>query len=232
MSQPTGQPQGGPPSWQQPPQQPTPQPPAGPPPAPSWQQAPQQPLPPAPPPSAQPPSWTANLTSTAVVPGPAGYFYADVPNRMIAYIIDVIILGVLTLVMSGILFGIMGLTTFSAIVVIVLSLVVSIGYWVWCWSTRRMTVGMQLLGLQIGSETDGSTITQRQALERWVVLGLPGVLANVSGYWSDTLGLLLSLVGFIWIIALLVSIAQSPTKQGYHDRVAKTVMVKSARRAA
>jgi len=57
MSQPTGEPQGGPPSWQQAPQQPAP-----PPPPQSWQQAPQQPVPPTP---NQPPSWTANLTSTA-----------------------------------------------------------------------------------------------------------------------------------------------------------------------
>ncbi len=209
MSQPTGDPQGGGP--------------------PSWQQAPQQPVPPAP---TQQPSWTANLTSTAPVPGPAGFVYGDVPNRMIAYIIDVIILAVINLVVSLVLFGIMGFSTGSALIVLVINLVISIGYWVWCWSTRRMTVGMQLLGLQIGSETDGSTITTNQALVRWAFLGLPGLLASVSSYWSDGLGMLLSLVGFIWIIALLVSIAQSPTKQGYHDRYAHTIMVKAARRAA
>ena len=223
MSQPTGEPQGGPPSWQQAPQQPAP-----PPPPQSWQQAPQQPVPPTP---NQPPSWTANLTSTAPVAGPAGFVYADVPNRVIAYLIDLIILFVINFVISVILFGIMGFSTGSALIVVIVNLVISIGYWVWCWSSRRMTVGMQLLGLQIGSEADGSTITTNQALVRWAFLGLPGVLASVSSYWSDALGVLLSVVGLIWIIALLVSIAQSPTKQGYHDRYAKTIMVKSARRA-
>jgi len=224
MSQPTGEPQGGgPPSWQQAPQQPAPPPPQ------SWQQAPQQPVPPTP---TQQPSWTANLTSTTPVAGPAGFVYADVPNRMIAYIIDIIILAVINFVVSLVLFGIMGISVGSALIVLAVNLVVSIGYFVWCWSSRRMTVGMQLLGLQIGSETDGSTITTNQALVRWVILGLPGVLASVSSYWSDSLGFLLSLVGLIWIIALLVSIAQSPTKQGYHDRYAHTIMVKSARRAA
>ena len=224
MSQPTGEPQGGgPPSWQQAPQQPAPPPPQ------SWQQAPQQPVPPTP---TQQPSWTANLTSTTPVAGPAGFVYADVPNRMIAYIIDIIILAVINFVVSLVLFGIMGISVGSALIVLAVNLVISIGYFVWCWSSRRMTVGMQLLGLQIGSETDGSTITTNQALVRWVILGLPGVLASVSSYWSDSLGFLLSLVGLIWIIALLVSIAQSPTKQGYHDRYAHTIMVKSARRAA
>lgn len=226
MSQPTGEPQSGgpPPSWQQQPQQP-----ASPPPPQSWQQPPQQPVPPTP---TQQPSWTANLTSTTPVAGPAGFVYADVPNRMIAYIIDIIILAVINFVVSVVMFGIMGISVGSALIVLIVNLVISIGYFVWCWSSRRMTVGMQLLGLQIGSETDGSTITTNQALVRWVILGLPGVLASVSSYWSDGLGFLLSLVGLIWIIALLVSIAQSPTKQGYHDRYAHTIMVKSARRAA
>ena len=225
MSQPTGEPQGGgPPSWQQAPQQP-----ASPPPPQSWQQAPQQPVPPSP---TQPPSWTSNLTSTAPIPGPAGFVYADVPNRMIAYLIDLVILVVINFVISLVLFGIMGISTGSAVIVIIVNLVISVGYWVWCWSSRRMTVGMQLLGLQIGSESDGSTISTNQALVRWAFLGLPGVLASVSSYWSDGLGFLLSLVGLFWIIALLVSIAQSPTKQGYHDRYAHTIMVKAARRAA
>jgi uncharacterized RDD family membrane protein YckC len=151
---------------------------------------------------------------------------------MIAYLIDLVILFVINFVISVILFGIMGISTGSALIVVIVNLVISIGYWVWCWSSRRMTVGMQLLGLQIGSESDGSTITTNQALIRWAFLGLPGVLASVSSYWSDALGFLLSLVGLIWIIALLVSIAQSPTKQGYHDRYAHTIMVKAARRAA
>jgi len=101
MSQPTGEPQGGPPSWQQPPQPPSP------PPAQSWQQSPQQPQPPTPPPS-QAPSWTANITSTAPVVGPAGYYYADVPNRIIAYIIDVILLGIINLIVLALVVAIMG----------------------------------------------------------------------------------------------------------------------------
>jgi uncharacterized RDD family membrane protein YckC len=224
MSQPTGEPQGGPPSWQQTPQQP-----ASPPPPQPWQQAPQQPVPPS---ASQPPSWAANLTSTAPVPGPAGFVYADVPNRMIAYIIDVIILAVINLVVFSIAVAVMSASEGTSILITLLGLVISVGYWVWSWSTRRMTVGMQLLGLQIGSETDGSTITTNQALIRWAIIGLPSLLASAASYFSTGLGMLLSLVGFIWIIVLLVSIAQSPTKQGYHDRYARTIMVKSARRAA
>jgi uncharacterized RDD family membrane protein YckC len=184
------------------------------------------------PPRSQPPSWAANLTSTTPVPGPAGFVYADVPNRIIAYIIDVIVLAIVFAIVSLVLVGILKASATTYVIVTAINLVISIGYWVFSWSTRRMTVGMQLLGLQIGSETDGSTITTNQAIVRWAFLGVPGLLASVASYWSDGLGALLSLIGFIWLIALLVSIAQSPTKQGYHDRYAKTVMVKAARRAA
>ena len=48
------------------------------------------------------PAWMQNLTSTAPVAGPAGLFYADLPNRIIAYIIDVILLGIVGFVVAAI----------------------------------------------------------------------------------------------------------------------------------
>src|SRR5262245_53784766 len=145
MSDPTGQPQGGgPPSWQQPPQQPVP-----PAPAQSWQQAPQQPIPPSAP--QQAPSWTANLTSTAAVAGPAGYVYGDVPNRMIAFVIDWIIVGILAFVLEVIVRAVLGRSLGTSIVVLAITVGVSAGYFVWLWSSRRSTAGMQLLGLQVGN---------------------------------------------------------------------------------
>jgi uncharacterized RDD family membrane protein YckC len=221
-----------PPAWQQTPQQPAP---------PAWQQTPQQPVAPAPPPP--PPSWTASLTSTAPVVGPAGFYYADVPNRIIAYIIDVIILAIIgfvvAIVVGGVFGGVMTTSTSGTdvnvgafAVVALINLAVGAAYFVWLWSTQRATVGMRLLGLQVGDEGDGRTISTAQAFNRWLIIGIPSILSQFAGYVSAGLGFVLSLVGFIWLIALLVSIAQSPTKQGYHDRFAKTIMVKAARRAA
>ena len=89
------------PSWQSAPQQPTPPAPA------AWQSAPKAPQPPNVPPP-PPPSWTANLTSTAPTPGPAGFVYADVPNRVVAYIIDAIILGLIGVLVSIVLGGAFG----------------------------------------------------------------------------------------------------------------------------
>jgi uncharacterized RDD family membrane protein YckC len=212
-----------------------------------WQQAPTQPTQPAPaPPPAQRtqvPVWTSNLTSTAPVAGPAGYYYADVPNRVIAYIIDIIILAIIGFVVNLIIFAIFGpvrTTTLqgttenlgASLVAAVLGLAISAGYFIYMWSAMRGTVGMKVLGLQIGDERDGRSITYQQGFIRWLIIGIPGILATFAGTLGIGIGFLLGLVGIIWLIALLVSIAQSPTKQGYHDRYAHTIMVKAARQAA
>jgi uncharacterized RDD family membrane protein YckC len=181
------------------------------------------------------------------VAGPAGFFYADLPNRMIAYVIDIVLLGLIGLVVTLIVGGPLGgVTTTSSstnglsvdvnyvafVLVAIVNLIIGAAYFIWMWSTQRATVGMRLLGLQIGNEADGRSITYAEGFSRWLIIGIPGILAQFSGYVSTGLGVILGLVGFIWLIALLVSIAQSPTKQGYHDRYAHTIMVKAARRAA
>ena len=49
---------------------------------------------------------------------------------------------------------------------------------------------------------------------------------------SLNLGVIASLVSLVWFIALVVTTAQSPTKQGLHDRYAHTMVVKAARSVA
>lgn len=270
-----GQPPPGPPDWRSAPQQPPPQAPDAPPswqsapqapqspgaPAapPSWQSAPQAPQAPAswqsapkapvapelPPPP--PPSWSAGLTSTAPVPGPAGFFYADVPNRIVAYIIDMILLAVIGFVSLAAVSQVMGapstissttnglvveVNLASSLVLAIVNTVIGALYFILQWSRQRATMGMRVLGLQIGAESDGRSISTAQGFSRWLIFGIPGILAQFSLYLNEALGFILSLVGIIWLIALLISISQSPTKQGYHDRYAKTIMVKAARRAA
>lgn len=217
-----------------------------PPPAPSWQPGPGSSTP-----GSGAPAWTANLTSTAPVAGPAGYVYGDVPNRIIAYIIDAIIIGIIGFVVSLILQGILGPTQtvrltgsdpnnpfgiavetnyVSALVIALVQAAISAGYFIFTWTNPGMrgSVGMKVLGMQVGNETDGATVTTNQALTRWVLLGAPlGIASVLAGV--GTLGLLIALAALVWFIVLLVTTAQSPTKQGMHDRYAKTVVVKAAR---
>src|SRR5471030_3150464 len=116
MSQ-TGQP--GPPGAGGPPPPPPPQAP----PPPSWQSTPQPPMPPAggPPPAANPQMQQMNamygkIMDRTPVAGPAGFVYADVPNRIIALIIDGIILGIVNQILQTIIFAIFADKIFGVVV--------------------------------------------------------------------------------------------------------------------
>jgi uncharacterized RDD family membrane protein YckC len=191
------------------------------------------------------PAWMQNLTSTAPVAGPAGLFYADIPNRAIAYIIDAVILFVGFIIVAAVL-GAVGLHTTSinlnpssladlvtfnivaAVIYAVVNTAISVAYFVYTWTAMRGTVGMKVLGMQIGSEKDGATLTMDQALRRALVLFGPGAIAQALGGWPG-LGIIFSLVAFGWFIYLLYTTAVSPTKQGFHDKFVGSMVVKAAR---
>jgi uncharacterized RDD family membrane protein YckC len=80
--------------------------------------------------------------------------------------------------------------------------------------------------MQIGNAGDGKTLTQDQAIRRYLALAAPFIVANAfSGI--AVIGLLLSLAALGWVIYLLYTTAQSPTKQGWHDVFANTQVVKA-----
>jgi uncharacterized RDD family membrane protein YckC len=168
----------------------------------------------------------------------SGFVYADVPNRVIAIIIDGIVIFVI-MILVGIVLAAIGLAASTitggsgggfvgSLVLAIVSLVIGAGYFIYTWTSMRGTVGMKALGMQIGNAADGQTITTDQAIRRYLALAAPGIVANaLSGV--PVIGALLGLVSLGWIIYLLYTTAQSPTKQGFHDVFANTMVVKSAR---
>jgi N-acetyl-gamma-glutamylphosphate reductase len=77
-----------------------------------------------------------------------------------------------------------------------------------------------------------SGYTGQEALDRVLAhreLELHAVGSDSLAGRDAVVGALLLLASLIWTIALLVTTAQSPTKQGLHDQFAKTVVVKAAR---
>jgi uncharacterized RDD family membrane protein YckC len=212
------------------------------PPAPEPPAADQAPPPAAPPPAAQ--SWQSAPPPAAPAAAPSGLVYADVPNRAVAYIIDAIILFVINLVI-GLIVGIFlpsarfnfGATNLNEIVEVnyanvlvttLIGLAVNGVYFIYTWTRMRGSPGQRMLGMQLGNAADGATITQEQAIRRWIFLGAPFGLASALNP-IPALGLLLALAALAYFIYLLVSTAQSPTKQGFHDQQANTVVVKAAR---
>jgi uncharacterized RDD family membrane protein YckC len=82
--------------------------------------------------------------------------------------------------------------------------------------------------MQVGNAADGATLTMEQAVKRWLAVGGVFSLAQFLNP-LPLLGLLVGLASLIWVIALLVTTAQSPTKQGLHDQFAGSVVVKAVR---
>ncbi|HYN70525.1 MAG TPA: RDD family protein [Candidatus Eisenbacteria bacterium] len=207
------------------------------------QQTPGQPPAMEPPPTAAPPpasSWeAAPAAAPAPVPGAAGFVYADVPNRVFALIIDGVILAIISIVI-GLVLGAVGLATGSigttgvvfnpvaTIVYAIIGAVIYAAYFIWSWTTQRATLGMRALGMQVGNAFDGKTLTTDQALRRAVALWGPGWVAQFFNA-LPAIGAILSLLALLWGIYLLYSTATSPTKQGFHDKFANTVVVKAGR---
>jgi uncharacterized RDD family membrane protein YckC len=186
--------------------------------------------------------WAAPAAPTPVS-GAAGLVYADVPNRVIAYIIDVVILVVINIIVGLVLFAIFGPPTdvsftgggiatsvnwLATIVYAVVGTAISAAYFIYTWTAMRGSVGQKVLSMQVGNATDGRTLTQEQAVKRWIFLGGPiGLIQALSPVGG--IGILIGLLGLAYFIYLLWTTAQSPTKQGFHDVQAGTVVVKAAR---
>ena len=185
---------------------------------------------------------TSRLTSTALTPGPDGLVYADVPNRVIALIVDIIVLSVIGFVLAWLFGGLVSapgaidsaggeLDIVAFVIVLVLQLGVSFAYFGGAWTLVGATIGMRLLGMRIGDERDGSRIDWQRSLVRWLLLGIPALLSSLAVYVPNFVGLILWSLGVVWLVLLLYTMAQSPTKQGLHDRYAHTILVKARRRA-
>ena len=160
---------------------------------------------------------TVQAVSAALAP-------AAVMTRVVAYIIDLIVLfifGVLILgglVSDGTIVG--GIT--RAIIYAVLSFL----YFGYTWTAWRASPGQRLLGLMTVNEADGAALTWNQATRRWAFLFGPSVLNSLfqfSGL-SFIVGLLLLCYG----IYLLYTTATDPRKQGFHDKQASTLVVAKA----
>lgn len=202
--------------------------------------------PPATPPPATPPpaNWqqqtapTSGFQTAPVAAGPApGVIYADLVTRIIAYIIDAILLTVLTWLVGIILVGL--LTAIGGVIglligFVVFAVIVLVGsavYFVYTWMNMRASPGQRILGLETVNAADGSTLTQPQAVRRWGWLYGVFALATVgqivlTGSSLSLLSTLLSLATLGYTIFLLYSASQSPKRQGYHDVQAGTVVVK------
>lgn len=166
------------------------------------------------------------------VPGAPGLVYAGAVPRAAAYIVDAIILGILTSIVS-IPFG---STSFDpadpstlmagrAGIAVLLTIVIDAVYFILFWTTAgRSTPGMKLFKLQVGDAATGNKLEMASGAKRWLAYG---TWLNIVAF-VPALAAIGSLVQVAWTLILLFTTASSPTKQGLHDRFAGSAMVRPA----
>jgi uncharacterized RDD family membrane protein YckC len=145
------------------------------------------------------------MTEASPAAPSSGLVYADVPNRVIAYIIDAVLVAIVIVIIGAILAAV-GLATSSltaaavvqidyvaTIILGLIGLAISGAYFIYMWTTARATIGMKALGLQIGNAGDGATITMEQGVRRYLALATPSILVQVLSP-VPGIGSLLSLV--------------------------------------
>jgi uncharacterized RDD family membrane protein YckC len=154
--------------------------------------------------------------------GVAGPTYAGFWIRVVARIVDSIIVGIPLSILFFILFaaagGAAGLTSGSSpsqqnaagaalggvlILFYLLVLAVTIGYWVYFWGTSGSTLGMRLFHLRVVDANTGQPIGLGRAFVRW--------LMTLVNSWA-------CYIGWIWV-------AFDSRKQGWHDKVANSVVL-------
>jgi RDD family len=173
-----------------------------------------------------------------------GLYYADVPNRLVGYLVDAVFLTILAFVGAVIISVVFGpvvtidasadptvsLDEGLALLNGALGIIISAVYFIGTWRRLRGSPGQRLLRMEIGAETDGAAITYRQGVVRWLLIGLPLCLeAALVPVISGSVDALLILALAAWYVVLLVSTARDPAKQGLHDRLAHTAVTKVAR---
>ncbi len=161
--------------------------------------------PPPPPPGYAPPPQMPGYQPMAVAsPGSYGGFWI----RVVAYIIDAIILGIIGGILSvplGVNYSdVNSLTSAAARTSNGIDLVLSLVYFVGLWTYMGGSIGQRILGMRVVDATTGQPIGLGKAVIRWL-----GVL----------LSFFVCFIGVIWV-------AFDGRKQGWMDKIAGTVVVR------
>ncbi|MFD9573875.1 RDD family protein [Streptomyces sp. NPDC059982] len=100
----------------------------------------------------------------------------------------------------------------SGLVWTLISIIAYVGYDWWLTKRSGQTLGKKAMGLRVAMLNDGSIPPSNAALTRAAVLWIPTLVCCFC----------------LWPLALIVSmLVDKPYKQGLHDKVAKTVVVKA-----
>ena len=133
---------------------------------------------------------TVQAATSALAPAAIG-------ARVIASLIDFVILWIILSIVGGILSDV---TIAGGFIRTIIAALVAFGYFVYSWTAWRATPGQRVLGLRTVNEADGAALTRNEA----------------------TFFVALFMIGYY--VYLIYSAATDPRKQGFHDRHSGTLV--------
>ncbi len=156
-------------------------------------------------------------------PYPSQTTYAGFWIRVVARLVDSLILGIPFSILFGVFAAAGGLFASSSsssnnsnaqgaavaifgsafILLYLIAIVVTFGYWIYFWGSSGQTLGMRLLRLRVVDANTGAPIGYGRATIR--------LLMTFVNTWA-------CYVGWIWV-------AFDARKQGWHDKVANSVVI-------
>lgn len=143
---------------------------------------------------------------------------ASIPTRALARIIDTFLLAIVAIAAVSIL----GTVNVDDEVVNVDApgwlplavLAVSAAYEIILTTTRGQTLGKMAMGIRVAQRGRGTNPTPNQAIVRWIVPNIAGVIPIAE-------------VAAIAVLVVYLSAAANALRQGIHDRAATTVVVRT-----
>jgi uncharacterized RDD family membrane protein YckC len=171
--------------------------------------------------------------------------FATVPDRLVALLLDTVVLSVLAFIAALIVSLALGpaveldggaesvsdaVQTNRGVALVDALVVAALGalYFAGSWRRSGRTPGQRLLGLHVASAA-GDDVATGQAIIRWLLVAGPFSAAAVLATASSALdGPVLPVLVGAWYVVLLVTTAVSPTSRGLHDRLSGTAVGKAA----
>ena len=158
---------------------------------------------------------TVQPTTSALAP-------AAVATRVIAYIIDAIILGICGLLIVGII--ITDATIVGTLAKAIIYAALGFLYFGYTWTAWKASPGQRILGLMTVNDADGAALTWNQATMRWAFLFGPSILNSLFQL-GGSLSSIVNLIVLVYYIYLLYTTATDPRKQGFHDKQATSLVI-------
>ncbi len=212
-------------------------------PNPGWQ------TPPPPVPVAPGSAWEVPPAAAAVATTQDGYVISGVGSRIVAWLIDTTLAGIIPALVSLSLFDFQGIArraiqevernpggrldpsvytipvTLDFVLVTLITIGIQYLYFVGFWTSRwRATPGMMGLSMRVVDAASGGPLSIVAATKRWIALGFPlALLGLVPGLQSAA-----GLIQLGLLVFLFFTTVTNARRQGLHDRWANSLVIRSA----